>query len=286
MTVVLVTGATGNVGSQVLRELLSRGATVKAAVLEPARDAAKLIPGVEAVRFNFGEEDTYAPAFAGVDALFLLRPPQISDAKHLINPAIDAAKAAGVRAVTFLSVQGAQSNPLVPHHAIEKHLEKSGLEYTFLRSAFFMQNLSGTHRDDIKLHDDIMVPAGGGRTAFVDVRDLAAVAALTLTEAGHANTAYELTSLEALTYDQVALILTEVLGRKISYAHPNVVQFWSRMAERHQPIGFVLVMTALYAVAALGQAGHLTDDVQRLLKRDPIGFKQFATDYKAVWQST
>ena len=284
MTVVLVTGATGNVGSQVLRELVAKGATVKAAVLEPVRDAAKLIAGVEAMRFNFGQEDTYAPAFAGVDAVFLLRPPQISDATHLINPAIDAAKAANVRAVTLLSVQGAHSNPFVPHHAIEKHLEQSGLEYTFLRSAFFMQNLSGTHRDDIRLHDDLMVPAGSGRTAFVDVRDLAAVAALTLTEPGHANTAYELTSLEALTYDQVAAILTEVLGRKISYAHPNVVQFWARMFDRQQPLNFVLVMTALYAVAALGMAGHLTDDVQRLLGRDPISFKQFATDFKAVWQ--
>ena len=235
VSVVLVTGATGNVGSQVLHELQKKGETVKAAVLAPAKDGANLAPGIEPVRFNFGQEDTYAPAFAGVDAVFLLRPPQISDAKHLINPAIDAAKAAGVRAMTFLSVQGAQSNPFVPHHAIEQHLQQSGLEYTFLRSAFFMQNLSGTHRDDIRLHNDLMVPAGGGRTAFVDVRDLAAVAALTLTEAGHANTAYELTSLEALTYDQVAAILSEVLGREISYAHPNVVQFWSRMNERHSP---------------------------------------------------
>ena len=285
MNTVLVTGATGNVGREVVKALQGRNVRVVAAVTDPEKPEPHLAPDTERVRFVFGEEATYAPAFQGVDAVFLLRPPQISDAKHLINPAVDAMRAAGVRAVTFLSVQGAQSNPLVPHHAIEKHLERSGLEYTFLRAAFFMQNLSTTHRDDIRLHDDIMVPAGIGRTAFVDVRDLAAVAALTLTEAGHARRAYELTSDEALTYDEVARILSDVLGRTIRYPHPNVLQFWNRMHERRQPMGYVLVMTALYAVAALGKAGHLTDDTRRLLGRDPVTFRQFAQDSAEVWAS-
>ena len=129
-----------------------------------------------------------------------------------------------------------------------------------------------------------MVPAGSGRTAFVDVRDLAAVAALTLTGAGHAWRAYELTSAEALTYDEVARILSEVLGRTVRYPHPNVIQFWERMHERHQPVGYVLVMTALYAVAALGRAGHLSDDTRRLLGRDPLTFRQFAEDVAGVWR--
>ena len=286
MKTILITGATGNVGSEVVKALQGQNVRVVATVTDLEKPEPHLSPHTERVRFVFGEEASYAPAFQGVDAVFLLRPPQISDARHLINPAIDAMGAAGVRAVTFLSVQGAQSNPLVPHHAIEKHLERSGLEYTFLRAAFFMQNLSTTHRDDVRLHDDLMVPAGSGRTAFVDVRDLAAVAALTLTKAGHANRAYELTSDEALTYDEVARILSEVLGRTIRYPHPNVLQFWERMHGRHQPMGYVLVMTALYAVAALGKAGHLTGDTRRLLGRAPITFRQFAQDVAEVWAST
>ena len=118
----------------------------------------------------------------------------------------------------------------------------------------------------------------------MDVRDLAAVAALTLTGAGHAWRAYELTSAEALTYDEVARILSEVLGRTVRYPHPNVIQFWERMHERHQPVGYVLVMTALYAVAALGRAGHLSDDTRRLLGRDPLTFRQFAEDVAGVWR--
>jgi len=125
MKSVLITGSTGNVGSEVVKALRGSGVRVVAAVLDPAGLDPHLDPDLERVRFVFGEEASYAPAFEGIDAVFLLRPPQISDAKHVINPAIDAMAAAGVRAVTFLSVQGAQSNPLVPHHAIEQHLERS-----------------------------------------------------------------------------------------------------------------------------------------------------------------
>lgn len=283
MKSVLVTGATGNVGTELVKRLQKTDVKLLAAVQEPGKPAPHLPPAVERIRFVFGDEATYAPALRGVDAVFLLRPPRIGDAKRFILPAIDAMKAARVRAVTFLSVQGAHANPLVPHHAIEKHLERSGLEYSFLRAAFFMQNLSTTHRDDIRLHDDIMVPAGHGKTAFVDVRDVAAVAALTLTEAGHAGRAYELTGSEALAYDEVAQILSVALGRTIRYPNPNVLRFWARMYQRREPVGFVLVMTALYAVAALGKAGHLSEDMQRLLGRSPIGLRQFVQDYAHVW---
>lgn len=281
---VLVTGATGTVGREVILALTRLGVRVRAAVTDPVRARISLGPDIDLVHFVFGIEATYAPAFERIGAVFLMRPPQISDARHLINPAIDAAKQAGVRAITFLSLQGAERNPLVPHYAIERHLERSGLEYTFLRAAFFMQNLATTHRDDIRLHDDLMIPAGSGKTAFIDVRDVAAVAALTLTRSGHAGQAYELTGSAALTYDEVAITLSHVLGRHISYAHPNVVQFWARLHERQQTVALVLVMTVLYAAAALGQAGHLTGEVKRLLGRDPVLFLQFAQDYAGVWQ--
>ena len=283
---VLVTGATGTVGREVVRALRTAGVQVRAAVTDPVKARVSLGSEVDLAHFVFGIEETYAPAFEGVGAVFLMRPPQISDARHLINPAIDSARLAGVRAITFLSLQGAEHNPLVPHHAIERYLETSGLEYTFLRASFFMQNLATTHRDDVRLHDDLMIPAGSGKTAFIDVRDVAAVAALTLTQDGHAGQAYELTGSEALTYDEVAETLSNVLGRRISYAHPNVVQFWARLRERQQPVALVLVMTVLYAAAALGQAGHLTGEVGRLLGRDPVRFLQFAQDYAEVWQRT
>ena len=231
---VLVTGATGNVGRPLVAALLAAGARVRALTGDPAGASRRLGADhaggrLECVRFDFTDPGTYAAALAGGGPLFLLRPPAISDARGAINPAVDVAVAAGVRRVAFLAVQGAERNPAVPHHAIERHLEELAaagrVAYTFLRAAFFMQNLSTVHAADIRDLGEILVPAGDGRTAFVDAHDVGEAAArVLLAPAGdrtHANRGYELTSAEALTYDEVAATLTRVLGRPVAYRHPG-----------------------------------------------------------------
>jgi uncharacterized protein YbjT (DUF2867 family) len=118
---------------------------------------------VACVAFDFLQPETYAAAFAGQRAVFLIRPPTISDVKRYINPAVDAAVQAGVAHIVFLSLLGVEKNAFVPHHKIEAHLLASGIAYTFLRASFFMQNLSTTHREDIARHDENFVPAGHGK---------------------------------------------------------------------------------------------------------------------------
>jgi uncharacterized protein YbjT (DUF2867 family) len=293
---IVVTGATGNVGFEVLKQLLEAKQQVRAAVtnIEKAKltlqqkgvDTTKL----EFSKLEFGDETTYAPTFANADGLFLMRPPAISDTKKFINPAVDAAKAADIKRVTFLSLQGAEKNPVVPHYAVERQLERSGMTYTFLRAAFFMQNLATTHRDDIRNHDDVFIPAGRGKTAFIDVRDIAAVAAKALTEGEERletlqikNQGVELTGSEALDYFEVAKILSEVLGREITYSNPSNRHFGKVLRERGYPLAHILVMEALYTLAKLGLAGQLTKDTERVLGRAPITFRQFAKDYRSVW---
>lgn len=303
MTPILVTGATGNVGKEVMRQLLEIKIPVRAAVtnLERARAgyelefAASLESGqLQLVRLEFGDSSSYAAAFTGVRACFLMRPPAVADTKRLMLPAIDVGVALGVRRWAFLSLQGAQANPVVPHRAVEKHLEglgKSGaLEYTFLRASFFMQNLSTTHREDIAKMGDIFIPAGNGKTAFIDVRDIAAVAvkALTLDTAdlerlGLHNAGVELTSAEALTYAEVAAIMTRVLGRTITYSNPSPLAFGLHLSKQGLPFAQILVMEALYTFAKLGLAGKLTGEVQRILGRAPISVERFVRDEALSW---
>ncbi len=280
---IAVTGATGNVGAEVVRELRSLGAPVRALGVDPERARAKLGDDVEHERLEFGDDATYPAAFRGVRALFLMRPPQIADVARRIHPAIDAARAAGVERIVFLSLQGVERNPVVPHYRIERHLRRSGVPATLLRPSFFMQNLSTTHRAEIRDQGRIVVPAGRGRTSFVDGRDVAAVAAKALVEDGHEGRAYELTGSEALGYAQVTAILGEVLGRPIAYADPSPLAFWRRSRKAGTPAAFVMVMLGLYTVARLGMAARVTPELERLLGRPPITVRRFVEDHAAVW---
>lgn len=279
---ILVTGASGNVGSEVARLLAEAGHPVRAA----ARDAERLratLPGVDVAVLDFRRPETYAAALRDVDRLFLVRPPAISDTRRYVDPFVDAARDAGTQRVAFLSLLGAEKNPVLPHRRIERHLEASGLSYTFLRASFFMQNLSTVNRAEIRKRGVLVVPAGRGRTGFVDARDLAAVAAKALTEPGHENRAYPLTGGEALDYFEVTNVLSEVLGRRVVYARPGVPEFVRAARARGLPWGLVAVMVGIYTTARLGLADTVTDDLARILNRPPTTLREFASDLRETW---
>jgi uncharacterized protein YbjT (DUF2867 family) len=280
---ILVTGATGNVGGPLVQLLHAQGAPFRAAVSSPASIARLPDPAFPAAVLNFEDPQTFPSAFEGVDKLFLLRPPQIADVDRGIRPLLDYAAGAGVRHIVFLSLIGAEKNKVVPHAKIEALLQGGPAACTFLRAGFFMQNLSTTHRQDLVEHDDVFVPAGKGRTAFVDTRDLAAVAALALTQGGHENKAYPLTGSEALDYYEVAAILGDVLGRPITYSDPSPLRFARRMRARGGAWGYIGVMTAIYMTTRLGMAATVHPDLAALLGRPPITFRQFDEDTAPAW---
>ncbi|MCL4262519.1 MAG: SDR family oxidoreductase [Anaerolineae bacterium] len=280
---ILVTGASGNVGREVVQNLLAMGQVVRATAVD-AQDAQYIPGGAEIVLFDYADPATYHAAFDGVEKVFLLRPPAISDVAHTIKPAVTYAVAAGVKHIVFLSLIGAENNHFVPHYKIEKMLETVGMAYTFLRAGFFMQNLNTTHRADIVKENDIFIPAGQGRTAFIDTRDIGAVAAKVLTEPGHENTAYALTGHETLTYGEVADIFSQVLGREIQYSNPSLPNFAWRMRQRGYPWSYIGVMSGIYLTTRLGLAEKVTGDTAVLLARPPISMRQYVQDYASVWQ--
>ena len=281
---ILVTGAPGNVGTPLVEELLRLGATVRVAAWDPGAAREAFGDAVEVVPFDFTRPERFGSAFAGIERMFLLRPPQIADVDGVIVPALRAARAAGVRHVVFLSIQGAEKNRIVPHRKIEDRLRTSGLAWTFVRAAYFMQNLSTTHAPEVRELDEIWVPAGRrSRTAHVDARDVAAVAARALTEDGHEGRAYAPTGPAALRYDEIAAMLADELGRPIRFADPNLVAYWRRMRRRGMPRGMVGVTIGIYLAARFGLADGLTDDVERIVRRPPITMRQFVHDARSAW---
>lgn len=288
-TKVLVTGATGNVGTETIKYLLQQhnsAVEVTAAVHDINKARRNLPwPDLQFLPFDFEDIGIITQALVGMDKLFLLRPPQVSDVDKYIKPVILAAKQAGITQIVFLSLQGVENNKITPHYKIEQLILQAKLPYTFLRPSFFMQNLSTTHRQEITERNEIFIPAGKGKTNFVDVRDIGEVAAIALSSNNHLNKAYELTGSTAYDYYQIAAVLSRVLGRKITYTNPSLFSFFWRKWREGTPISFILVMSALYTVAKLGKAAGYSDELRDLLGRTPTSFEQFAEDYKQLWQS-
>lgn len=280
---ILVSGALGNVGAEVINELLARGEPVRAGDRAPEEIRRRFGRRVEAAALDFTRPETFAPTFAGIQRVFLMRPPQISNIQKDMVPALEAAQAAGVKHFVFLSLIGIEQNTRVPHYQVEQWLRKSGLDYTFLRCSFFMQNLNTVHRAEIREQNELFVPVGQARTSFIDVRDIGAAAATALTQPGHENKAYDLTGPEALDYHQVAELFSQVLGRPIVYKNPSPAAFFLRQL-RSSKLMFALVTTWLYANTKNGLADRVTGEVKRLTGRDPITMSQYIQDYRAAWE--
>ena len=150
---VVVTGALGNVGAAVVQALAARGVAVRAADIRPDALTARFGDGLDVARLDFGDAATFGPVLKDARSLFLIRPPAISRVGPTLNRFVDAAVEAGVEHVVFSSVAGAESDRIVPHHRVEKHLLASGLEWTILRPGFFSQNIGSAYRQDI-VEDD------------------------------------------------------------------------------------------------------------------------------------
>ncbi|MEO8698917.1 MAG: NAD(P)H-binding protein [Kofleriaceae bacterium] len=281
---ILVTGATGNVGREVVRALVARGAAVRAADRHPARIDALFDARVASVALDFLDPATFDAAAEGCRSVFLLRPPAVSDVKPTLNAFVDRARALGVGHVVFLSVAGAGNNKLVPHHAVEVHLRARGHAWTLLRPGFFAQNFGDAYRRDIVEDARVYVPAGRGRVAFVDVRDVAEVAAtIFASPSEHESQAYTLTGVEAVDFRTAAATLTDVLGRAIRYDAASLIGYLLHLRAREMPWAQVAVQTVLHAGLRLGQAEPVDPTLARLLGRRPRLLREYMQDHRLTW---
>ena len=283
---ILITGATGNVGHALLQKLrdeenvniYAAGRSIEKMRRQIDNDS------INYVKHDFKDESTYESALVNIDTVFLMRPPAISKVKKYIRPFLVKIKENKIKQVVFLSLQGAEKNIVVPHHRVEKHIKNLNIPYTFLRPSFFMQNLSTTHQKEIKEKNEIFIPAGKGKTNFIDIRDIAAAARKVILEDGHINKAYKLTGPENLDYYEIAEVMSEILNKKIEYKDPSIFQFFKRKRQEGYSIIHTLVMIGLYSASKYGSVAKKTDEFKQLMERKPITFKEFVRDHKEKWQ--
>jgi uncharacterized protein YbjT (DUF2867 family) len=275
---ILVTGATGLTGREVVKQLMAAGARMRILVRNPDRAVALDGPGVEIVKGDLAHPETLAPALNGVDRVFVLTAPDPAQVE-LQGNLVEAARGAGARRIVKISAIGADLQSPVRvgrwHAQTEKQIEASGLAFTHLRPGFFMQNMLA-FAPAVAAHGVFQAPADEARVAMIHVRDVAAVAARVLLEEGHTGQTYTLTGPEALTYHDAAARLSAAAGRPIAYATAAPAEFRRRLLEAGAPEWYADMLLELYAIIRAGHASTVTDTVEKVTGRPPLRFDDFA----------
>ncbi|OLS03146.1 SDR family oxidoreductase [Tissierella creatinophila] len=281
----LITGATGNIGMYVVEELLSLEKHVKLAVHDVKKAKEKFTDkeNIELVKFDFLDDKTFEDALEGIKGIFLVRPPELEHPNKDMLPFLEAAKEKGVEKIVFVSLLGVEKNPIVPHRKIESMIKVLGIPYVFLRPSFFMQNLNTNHREEIRDRDELYIPAGKSKTSFIDTRDIARAAAISLIDEKYRNTAITLTGKRAIDYYEIAKTMSEMLERKIEYKNPSLLKFRKERIKRGTPKEFANVMSILYLTTKLGIAKDINYDLEKIIGREPISFRQYVIDHKNYW---
>ena len=281
---ILITGASGNVGREVVKQIAETGAEVRAC-FQSLNKAAAVPSGVETVRLDYNQPETVRAALTGVDRVFLVGPPT-AELPALERMAIDVIKQSHVGQVVKLSAMGGREAIFPRQHAeSEDYIQSSGVPYTFLRPNGFMQNMVTYNGPTINTQNAFYGSVGDGRVSHIDIRDVAAVAVKTLTENGHAGSSYTLTGPEALTNREIARILSGTLGREIRYIDLPAPQLKQALLAAGVPEWSVDALLDLERLYREGKAATVTRDVEQILGRKPIGYSQFLRDNKNAFEA-
>lgn len=274
---ILVTGASGTVGTQVVNALSARGKPFRAAYRTRPQN---LPAGVEAVQIDFDKPETLPPALRGAETLFLL-----SSAVMPEKNVLPEAKKAGVARVVKLSVWRADEQEYTFarwHRSVEQAIVGSGLAWTFLRPNSFMQNVPNFSAQTIKAQGAFYTSAPDAPIAHIDARDIGAAAARVLSEAGHEGKAYTLGGPAAFTYREMVGILTKVLGREVRCVAISDEDYKKGAVGAGMPEAYADALVDLERYYRTGKAGQLTPDLRQLLGREPTTFEQFARDHASA----
>jgi uncharacterized protein YbjT (DUF2867 family) len=282
---ILVTGATGNNGTEIVKRLTARNVQVRAMVRDRNRASKIAIPNVELVEGDFDRPQTLLGALAGVERAFLLtNSTERAQAQQLAF--VDAARQSGVKHIVKLSQFAADAHSPVRflryHAAVEAAIQASGMAYTFLRPNLFMQGLLNFRRA-IADQNAFYVAAGDAKVSVVDVRDIAEVAVAALTEAGHERKIYDLTGPQALTHTEMADRLSAAINRRITFVDVSPEAMRETLLSVGFPVWQADGLLEDYAHYRRNEAAAVLSGVQDAVSKEPRSFEEFACDYATAF---
>jgi uncharacterized protein YbjT (DUF2867 family) len=283
---ILVTGATGKSGREIVKQLSQAGARVRALVRDPVKAGwLAELPGVEVVQGDLAKPETIEAALEGIERALLLPAPAPSSVAEQSN-FIRAAVRMGTLHVVKFSAVGADasaSEGFARWHGLgEEQLKAAGLAYTILRPALFMQELLNTWGGQRAIY----LPMGDARQAPVDTRDIAAVAGKTLTADGHTGRTYEITGPEALTYTEIAAQISAATGEQVAYVPISFEQYRQTLADMNLPAWLVEALVDLNRKLAAGVGSEVTNVVREVAGKEPTTFAEFAREHAEAFKGS
>lgn len=280
MSKILISGATGNIGFEVVRFLYNTGTSNRIMTgvrnIEKAESMFKEYPGLEYVHFDFEDFSTFDSALNDVDKVFLLRPPHISNVNKYFKPLISKIRENNINDIVFLSVQGAEKSKVIPHNKIEGLIKKYGLNYIFLRPGYFMQNLTTTLIDDIKSKREIVLPAGQAKFNWIDVENIGEAAAILLEKfANYKNQAFEITGLENESFENVTSMINQIIDNPIKYRSANPLSFYRIKKQSGMEKSMIIVMILLHFLPRFQKEPKISAFYEQLTGKKPTDLKTF-----------
>jgi uncharacterized protein YbjT (DUF2867 family) len=276
MSRILVIGANGTVGSELVRLLAGKGHDALSATSRPAT-----APGQVSLNLVTGEG--LAQAFERIERVFMLSPPGHTNQDELLKPVIDQAVASGLRKLVLMTAMGANADEAAPMRKAEVHLEKSGLAYNIIRPNWFMQNFHTYWLQAIREQAKILLPVGSAKGSFIDARDIAAVAASLLDRTDLDNTDFDLTGPEALDHDQVAAILSKTTGRAITFEDITPDAMLASLLKAQVPRSYAEFLVMILGYFKAGYSERTTDAVKTITGSAPRSFERYAAEFRQSW---
>lgn len=273
---VLVVGASGTVGSELLRLLKHEGYRVRATT-------SKAPTNKEQVTVNLATGEGIKAAFEGVDRAFFLSPPGYSDQYQLLSPLIQEAKRKGLKKVVMMTAMGANAVETSPFRRAEIELEKSGLSYNIIRPNWFYQNFNTFWLQGILEQKKILLPAGTAKVGFIDARDISAVAAKLLTTDTFANRDFDITGPQSVDHYEVAQAISKVTGKNIIYEEITPATLQKSLLSVGLPKDYVEFLLMILGFLREGYSAAINNNVNTILGREPKGLEQYTNDYKQSW---
>lgn len=277
---ILVTGATGNIGKEVIYYLntLENNNRIIAAVrdISKAKTTYSTSQDISYRTFDFKDKSTFTKALHAVDILFLLRPPEISEVNKYFKPLLEAAKKANITKIVFLSVQGVERSKAIPHHKIEILIKNLDFEFIFIRPSYFMQNLTTTLLSEIKSKQKITLPSGKAKFNWVDVKNIGEAAAVLINDFSvYKNQALEITGSENLNFYEVTKLIDEETGIPILYNSVNPIKFYFVKRKERIPSEFIIVMLLLHFLPRFQKEPKISNWYKKLTSKTPTKLATF-----------